>query len=118
MCTCTLKHATLADLICTTEPGYNAIEFEAAVNSWVRRVRITNADAGIKLYASSFNTISDVEVGLQSRPRRGGRWKGRTTVVQVGHAYPPGGLVLHRYGLHQWHQTPQPSAVSQLSPTP
>jgi hypothetical protein len=55
------------------EPGYNAIEYEAAVNSWVRRVRILNADSGIKIYSSIFNTVSDVEIGVTPRPRRGGR---------------------------------------------
>jgi hypothetical protein len=56
------------------EPGYNAIEYEAAVNSWVRRVRILNADSGIKIYSSIFNTVSDVEIGITPKPRRGGRW--------------------------------------------
>lgn len=65
-----------------SEPGYNAIEFEAAVNSWVRRVRILNADSAIKIFASMFNTVSDVEVGVTPKPRRGGRWYGRDNVVQ------------------------------------
>ncbi|KAF8061409.1 hypothetical protein HT031_004500 [Scenedesmus sp. PABB004] len=64
------------------EPGYNAIEFEAATNSWVRRVRIINADSGIKLYSSIFNTVSDIEVGTSPKPRRGGRWYGRDEVMQ------------------------------------
>jgi hypothetical protein len=57
----------------SAEPGYNAIEYEAAVNSWVRRVRILNADSGIKIYSSIFNTVSDVEIGITPKPRRGGR---------------------------------------------
>jgi hypothetical protein len=39
-------------------------------------VRITNADAAIKLYSSSFNTVSDVQI-TQSRPRSGNKWVGR-----------------------------------------
>ncbi|KAF6260913.1 hypothetical protein COO60DRAFT_1637279, partial [Scenedesmus sp. NREL 46B-D3] len=61
----------------TTRPGYNAIEFEGATNSWVRRVRILNADAAIKVYASIFNTISDVHIGTSTKTRKGGRWHGR-----------------------------------------
>lgn len=60
-----------------TEKGYNAIEFEAAVNSWIRRVRIVNADAAIKLYSSHFNTISDVQIRTSPKPRSGGLWNGR-----------------------------------------
>jgi hypothetical protein len=58
------------------EKGFNAIEYEAAVNSWIRRIRITNADAAIKLYSSSFNTVSDVQI-TQTRPRSGNKWVGR-----------------------------------------
>ncbi|KAF6249079.1 hypothetical protein COO60DRAFT_1583210 [Scenedesmus sp. NREL 46B-D3] len=56
----------------TTRPGYNAIEYEAAVNSWVRRI-----------YSSIFNTVSDVEFGVTPKPRRGGRWYGRNKVMQT-----------------------------------
>ncbi|WIA31910.1 hypothetical protein OEZ86_002770 [Tetradesmus obliquus] len=59
------------------EKGFNAIEYEAAVNSWIRRIRITNADAAIKLYSSSFNTVSDIQI-TQSRPRSGQKWVGRS----------------------------------------
>lgn len=62
---------------CPAEKGYNAIEFEAAVNSWIRRIRITNSDANIKLYSSMFNTVSEVQI-TQTRPRSGGKWTGRT----------------------------------------
>eukprot|EP00775_Hariotina_reticulata_P011527 gene11526-11670_t len=54
------------------EAGWNGIEFVAAMNCWIRRVRIINADAGIKFYASIFNTISDIEI-LNTAPRHGGR---------------------------------------------
>jgi hypothetical protein len=86
----TLLHLTLirheyaaasaaADAAATATPaekGFNAIEYEAAVNSWIRRIRITNADAAIKLYSSSFNTVSDVQI-TQTRPRSGNKWVGR-----------------------------------------
>jgi hypothetical protein len=65
--------AAAATVPAAAEPGYNAIEYEAAVNSWVRRVRILNADSGIKIYSSVFNTVSDVEIGITPKPRRGGR---------------------------------------------
>lgn len=79
-----LINGTLPAVVrCRTEPGYNAIEFESATNSWVRRVRILNADAAIKLYASIFNTISDVQIGTSPRSRKGGRWHGRDHVMQL-----------------------------------
>lgn len=82
---CGQLNACLSRLLCLpnpiTEKGYNAIEFEAAVNSWIRRVRILNADAGIKIYASMFNTISDVQVSNYPSRRSGGTWQGKKTVV-------------------------------------
>lgn len=60
-------------------------------------MRVVNADAAVKLYASSFCTVSDVQVGV-TKPRRGGRWNGRSTVLQQvdkdGHM----GVALHWCG--------------------
>ncbi|KAF6249078.1 pectin lyase fold/virulence factor [Scenedesmus sp. NREL 46B-D3] len=77
------------------EPGYNAIEFEGATNSWVRRVRILNADAAIKVYASIFNTISDVHIGTSTKTRKGGRWHGRAKVMQLADQDGHIGVALH-----------------------
>lgn len=114
---CALPHA---------EAGWNGIEFVSAINSWIRRVRFVNADAAIKLYASIFNTVSDIEIrntGVMcmcdrqplpvltcsrrqacaptcfAAPRRGGMWYGRSNVYQ--HADKDGhiGIALH-WGSH------------------
>jgi hypothetical protein len=62
---------------CFAEAGYNAIEIVGSINSWVRRIRVVNADSGVRLYGSMFNTISDVEITNSPWTRKGGRWVGR-----------------------------------------
>jgi hypothetical protein len=44
------------------EPGYNAIELQGLFNSWVRDVRIVNADYGVNLKGSHFITVQDVVI--------------------------------------------------------
>jgi hypothetical protein len=42
------------------EQGYNAIYFNGLLHSWVRDVRILNADYGVNLNGSSFCSVEDV----------------------------------------------------------
>lgn len=65
------------NILCSAEAGYNAIEIVGSVNSWVRRIRIVNADSGVRFYGSMHNTISDVEITNSPWTRKGGRWVGR-----------------------------------------
>jgi hypothetical protein len=44
------------------EPGYNAIEFTGLFDSWIRDVRIVNADYGVNLNRSRFITVQDVVI--------------------------------------------------------
>src|SRR6185369_12598709 len=44
------------------EAGYNAIELEGVFNSWIRDVRIENADYGVNLNRSRFVTVQDVVI--------------------------------------------------------
>lgn len=81
--------------VCTAETGYNAIEFIGAVNSWIRRVRIVNADSGVRLYGSLFNTISDIEITNSPWPRKGARWFGRDSVWQLADMDGHMGIALH-----------------------
>lgn len=43
------------------ERGYNAIYLTSAYDSWVRNIRITNADSGILTYDTANTTISNIE---------------------------------------------------------
>lgn len=52
------------------EEGYNAIHLNQLTNSWVRHVRILNADSGIYLWGVTFSTILNLEIGV-TKPRRG-----------------------------------------------
>lgn len=45
-----------------TEQGYNAIHFNSVAHSWVRNVRLKNADSGIFLSHSVFITIDGVVI--------------------------------------------------------
>jgi hypothetical protein len=45
------------------EAGYNAIEFAGLFNSWIRDVRIVNADYGVNLNGCRFVTVRDVVIG-------------------------------------------------------
>jgi len=44
------------------ERGYNAIYFNGVLNSWVRDVRVLNADYGVNVNGSSFVTVQDVVI--------------------------------------------------------
>jgi hypothetical protein len=44
------------------EAGYNAIELAGVFNSWIRDVRIVNADYGVNLNRSHFITVQDVVI--------------------------------------------------------
>jgi hypothetical protein len=66
-----------------------------AINCWVRRVRVTNADSGVRLFGSLFNTVSDVEVGVSPWSRKGGRWAGRDHVWQLADMDGHMGIALH-----------------------
>lgn len=84
-----------AAAVAAAEAGYNAIEFIGAVNCWVRRIRVVNADSGVRLYGSVFNTISDVEVTNSPWTRKGGRWVGRESVWQLTDADGHMAIALH-----------------------
>jgi hypothetical protein len=50
------------------EDGYNAIHFNQLANSWVRNVRIVNADAGVYFWGTQHCTVTGVEItATQSR---------------------------------------------------
>jgi hypothetical protein len=44
------------------EAGYNAIELAGVFDSWIRDVRIVNADYGVNLKSSRFVTVKDVVI--------------------------------------------------------
>ena len=50
------------------ERGYNAIDFYGGYNSWVRKVRIYNADYGVN-YRSSYNLTADGVELISQRPK-------------------------------------------------
>jgi hypothetical protein len=47
--------------------GYYGIYFSGMANSWVRNVTITDADRGIELFASAFNTVTNVTLNTAAR---------------------------------------------------
>jgi hypothetical protein len=85
----------LRTVVMHAEAGYNAIEFIGGVNNWIRRIRIVNADSGIRLYGSLFNTISDVEITNSPWSRKGGRWVGQESVWKLADQDGHMGIALH-----------------------
>jgi hypothetical protein len=44
------------------EEGLNALHFNQVANSWIKDVRFVNADTGIYMWGTAFNTVQDVDV--------------------------------------------------------
>ena len=49
------------------EAGFNAIHFNQLSNSWVRNVRVENADAGVYFWGTQHCTVTDFEMAFDKK---------------------------------------------------
>jgi hypothetical protein len=61
------------------EKGYNALELIMSANSWVRRVRVINAESSVACWGCTFTTFEDIEITASASPFSGrfgreGKW--------------------------------------------
>jgi hypothetical protein len=56
------------------EKGYNALEMIMSANSWVRRVRVVNAESSVSCWGCTFTTFEDIELAASASPFSRGKW--------------------------------------------
>lgn len=66
------------------EAGYNAITLKNAANSWIRNVKILNADIAVEVNNSYFSTVEGVVIDSTSKRDGGfGNWNGHHAIYVV-----------------------------------
>jgi hypothetical protein len=56
------------------EKGYNALEMIMSANSWVRRVKVINAESSVSCWGCTFTTFEDIELWASASPFSRGKW--------------------------------------------